>query len=630
MGRARTRTGMAAAAAVVGVAASLASAGAAGAATYCVGAPCDGGTLQPGLQAALDAAAADAGADLIRIAPGTYDGVFSYEAIGPVEIAGAGAGATLLRNTAVPDEETLRVLAGPGSAIHDLGAETGPVGASSPRAIQVRDVAVSRVRVTAPAAEAQVTGIEFLGTSSLTDSEVETPAAYGIVSLGDLTLTRVRVRAAYGFFQAFGDPDAVITGSTFDATYFAVEADDGTVAIRNTVIRSTGPTGTGLMALARNVGDAPAITARHVTITSSSGEFVGASAANIAGAGASASVALYSTTVSGGTAPVQAYTTGAGTATVVGDHANHWPAATSQTGTGTVALGPTSISVDPGFIAGPGDLRLRHDSPLIDAGDPSDGGGSYGAGDVRGLPRVVGARRDIGAYEYQFAPPVAVATATATGGLGARFDGSASSDPDGDPLVHAWAFPDAVGATGAVVDRAFAAAGARSGTLTVTDPTGRSATATASVVVGGPGPGAGAAPRLSALKVSPRRALLARKASRGRRALPARPAVIGVTASDAGRLRVVAERRTTGRRRGMRCVAPTRALVRARARTCVRYVKGATITRRVAAGAVKVSFTGRVGRRTLPIGTYRLTLTLTNAAGVAGAPLRTTVGLARR
>ncbi|HXH05443.1 MAG TPA: PKD domain-containing protein, partial [Vicinamibacterales bacterium] len=83
-------------------------------------------------------------------------------------------------------------------------------------------------------------------------------------------------------------------------------------------------------------------------------------------------------------------------------------------------------------------------------------------------------------------PPVAHAGGPYTSeiGMAVRFDGSASSDPDGDALGYAWAFGDGATGTGQRPLHVYASAGTFEVTLTVTDGRGGSATATTVVTVG--------------------------------------------------------------------------------------------------------------------------------------------------
>jgi hypothetical protein len=145
---------------------------------------------------------------------------------------------------------------------------------------------------------------------------------------------------------------------------------------------------------------------------------------------------------------------------------------------------------DPRFLGDPvlGELRLRHDSPLIDAGNPSPPIGL--TGDFEGDERVRDgdgngdARVDLGAFEYQRRPPAApsVSASPDSAPVGTPFAFSAAAvDPDGDPLTYSWAFDDGGSGGGATVTHAFAGLGGHTGTATVTDPTGLSASAAASV-----------------------------------------------------------------------------------------------------------------------------------------------------
>jgi PKD repeat protein len=85
--------------------------------------------------------------------------------------------------------------------------------------------------------------------------------------------------------------------------------------------------------------------------------------------------------------------------------------------------------------------------------------------------------------------PIATATATPDNGstpLTVSFDGSASRDPEGEPLTYAWDF-DGNGTTDATTPTAtnvYSTPGAYSARLTVTDPAGKSGTTVLSISVG--------------------------------------------------------------------------------------------------------------------------------------------------
>ena len=85
------------------------------------------------------------------------------------------------------------------------------------------------------------------------------------------------------------------------------------------------------------------------------------------------------------------------------------------------------------------------------------------------------------------------------------------------------------------------------------------------------------------------------------------------TLSERAGVRLVIARRESGRRVGSSCRKATRAL-RKRKR-CTRFVARGTLRRASRAGANRVAFSGRIGRRALPRGTYRMTLTATDPAG---------------
>ncbi len=85
-------------------------------------------------------------------------------------------------------------------------------------------------------------------------------------------------------------------------------------------------------------------------------------------------------------------------------------------------------------------------------------------------------------------PPIAAAgpDESAAPGTAVTLNGSGSSDPDGSIASYAWTFGDGTGASGAVVNHAYAAAGNYTATLTVTDTFGARASDSASVAVANP------------------------------------------------------------------------------------------------------------------------------------------------
>jgi hypothetical protein len=99
--------------------------------------------------------------------------------------------------------------------------------------------------------------------------------------------------------------------------------------------------------------------------------------------------------------------------------------------------------------------------------------------------------------------------------------------------------------------------------------------------------------------------------------------------SERAAARVLIERALAGRRVGRRCVAPTRKL-RKRAR-CTRLTRVGTLTyRNRPPGANRIPFSGRIGRRALAGGSYRATITATDAAGNRSRPRRAVFRIVRR
>ena len=113
-------------------------------------------------------------------------------------------------------------------------------------------------------------------------------------------------------------------------------------------------------------------------------------------------------------------------------------------------------------------------------------------------------------------------------------------------------------------------------------------------------------------------AMLRRVFAVGARATPVNAARRGTaflfTLSENATVRIAILRERAGRRKRGRCVKPTPAL--RRARRCTRLVRRGTLVRSGRlAGANRVPFSGRIGRRALPRGRYRSRLVAIDAAG---------------
>jgi len=98
--------------------------------------------------------------------------------------------------------------------------------------------------------------------------------------------------------------------------------------------------------------------------------------------------------------------------------------------------------------------------------------------------------------------------------------------------------------------------------------------------------------------------------------------------SEAATVRIVLERKESGRRVGKVCRKATANLRKRRA--CTRYVVKGTLTRKLAAGSRSVAFSGRVGRKAVPLGAYRARLVATDAARNRSAERRIAFTIVRR
>ena len=139
------------------------------------------------------------------------------------------------------------------------------------------------------------------------------------------------------------------------------------------------------------------------------------------------------------------------------------------------------------------------------------------------------------------------------------------------------------------------------------------------------------APVISALSVTNKRFRRSSKAtavSAQRRRAAKQGTTFRFRLSEAATVRLVLERKERGRRVGSSC---RKATARLRRRpVCTRYVSKGTLTRKLTAGAKTIAFSGRVGRKAVPLGSYRARLVATDAAGNRSTERRITFTVVRR
>jgi hypothetical protein len=93
-------------------------------------------------------------------------------------------------------------------------------------------------------------------------------------------------------------------------------------------------------------------------------------------------------------------------------------------------------------------------------------------------------------------------------------------------------------------------------------------------------------------------------------------------------VRILIQRRTSGRRQGRRCVKLTKR--NRKRRKCTLYVRAGELRRPGVQGANTTAFSCRIGRKALKPGRYRATLTAADAAGNVSSPRRLSFRVVRR
>ncbi|HEV7775016.1 MAG TPA: PKD domain-containing protein [Conexibacter sp.] len=216
---------------------------------------------------------------------------------------------------------------------------------------------------------------------------------------------------------------------------------------------------------------------------------------------------------------------------------------------------------------------------------------------------------------------------TATAGVPASF--AASAFDLWGPATIRWGFGDGGTATGAAPTHAYASAGTFTATMTATDAVGNAASRSGTVQVqaaSSSSPPVGA-PRLTNASLTHRRFRVGRSRTPLRGVLAGRRAsrapvgtTFRFTLDRAANVRIGFARQTRGlRNRDGDCVRPSRRL--AGHRRCKLFVPDGTLVRSAPQGAIRVPFSGRVGRRALRPGSYRAGLT----AAIGGRSAKPTV-----
>jgi len=498
----RTSTVVAAFAAAVCL---LALPAVASATVFCVHDPAcpAGGVAKNALGDAIQAADLDQARDTVRIGPGTFP-AGAYGADKPIDIVGAGRGATTLTGGNGPSNGLIYVMDGT-SSVSDLTVRLTANGQKGIRLMHGADA--RRVAVTGAH---NLTAVDGIYTEE-PDSDLQSI----VIDLGP-DLTGAGINDSGGRIE-----DADVT-----AGVGILAGGSGTIARRVTVrgqlpLEVFGGTLNIANALVRPYPDPGINYFVGVEVENGNdgaGALLHAADITIAGNGFGAGIAVHSNT-SASTGTATATLDGAVFRGVNSDLMRDGESATETAdlqvahssfdaikvddtpGNGTLSQGSGNITggADPRFVnPAAGDFRLRYDSPLLDKGPPVEPL-SGDDPDLAGLDRVVdsdgngSAVRDIGAYEYQRrAPVVSVTAAPASALVGAPFTfGSQVSDPDGDPISSSsWTFDDGAGASGASVAHAFASAGSHTATASATDATGLTGSATGTVTaLAQPGPG---------------------------------------------------------------------------------------------------------------------------------------------
>lgn len=405
----------------------------------------------------------------------------------------------------------------------------------------------------------------------------------------------------------------VVVRDTLDVSADGVRVSQGSLVASSTVIVAHGPTARGVVVSA--AGSTPASAdLRQLTIDASVPAAASRGIAVTATGLPAATVTLRGSIVRGFGADLER--SGRNARLSVGTSDFH-----SASGAPDVSPGG-NVDATPGYAApASGDYRLARASPVVDEAGTAAPAGAESPTDRAGHPRLADgngdgvAERDMGALERR--PLVAallVAPVTIFVGQTVSFDASGSAYPDGTISSYRFnldgnaTFERSTG-TSASTSRSYAHAGTFRVTVRVGADDGSVSEASRTIVVRADTTD----PVLSRVSISHRTMSIAAEPTAYFGRLAPRGTTFGFALSEPGTLRAIIEKRGKGREVGKECARANRS--RRRRRLCVRYVSLGTLTRRVGAGGGTLDFSGRMGNRAVPVGTYRAVLRATDAAG---------------
>lgn len=495
------------------------------------------GTPEATLGAAIAAAAANGpGRDTIKLPAGTFADAPVFDAVGnPVDIVGAGSDATVITSTVNGTGLTINE---PTSTMSQLAVHA--TNTSGYTAISLGGT-LDHVKVTGVATTFGGTGVsvDVSQTATIKHSTIDLDYGPNVPSTGVFAFTWSNVTISDSEIQAVTGVASQESTTGIERTRIwaeqGVNAFTGAYAfVRDSSIRTPGPAPhSGPEAAFKAWGAGPS----EIDVISSTaygdGDVGSMGVAVEPQASQYAVVSLLETAITH-YAVAADVDSSVGHATLQSQWSAYEFARLTGNGNHFHSHDFDLTAVDPGFVDAVGsDLRLRANSPLVDAGDPV--ALTSGDQDRDGNPRVVdggrggGPRLDIGALEYQPAP-------------------AASGTPDPNQPA------------GAAADAPSGASGTSGGAATV-------------------------APLLSGLRLSP-----SVFHARGKTKLSFKLSQAAVV--------TVAVERAKGRK----------------------WIGVGSFKLKRNAGLSKVAFSGRVARRALRTGSYRMRLVARNKAGLGSKP----------